>query len=65
MDQSTELTMEQEFSLNRFTSQVQNITREQAQELLIEQQRIMMIRDTLFKQLLRTEWNLDPSANSS
>ena len=65
MDQSTELTMEQEFSLNRFTSQVQNITREQAQELLIEQQRIMMIRDTLFKQLLRTEWNLDPSSNSS
>ena len=65
MNQSTELTMEQEFSLNRFTSQVQNITREQAQELLIEQQRIMMIRDTLFKQLLRTEWNLDPSASSS
>jgi hypothetical protein len=65
MDQSTELTMEQEFSLNRFTSQVQNITREQAQELLIEQQRIMMIRDTLFKQLLRTEWNLDPTASSS
>ena len=65
MDQSTELTMEQEFSLNRFTSQVQNITREQAQELLIEQQRLMMIRDTLFKQLLRTEWNLDPTANSS
>jgi len=65
MNQSTELTMEQEFSLNRFTSQVQNITREQAQELLIEQQRLMMIRDTLFKQLLRTEWNLDPTANSS
>jgi hypothetical protein len=65
MNQSTELTMEQEFSLNRFTSQVQNITREQAQELLIEQQRIMMIRDTLFKQLLRTEWNLDPTASSS
>ena len=65
MNQSTELTMEQEFSLNRFTSQVQNITREQAQELLIEQQRIMMIRDTLFKQLLRTEWNLNPTASSS
>jgi hypothetical protein len=57
--------MEQEFSLNRFTSQVQNITREQAQELLIEQQRLMMIRDTLFKQLLRTEWNLDSTANLS
>jgi len=65
MNQSTELTMEQEFSLNRFASQVQSITREQAQELLIEQRRLMMIRDTLFKQLLRTEWNLDPTTNSS
>jgi hypothetical protein len=54
-----ELTLEQEFSLMRFSEQVQEISREQAQELLVEQQKLMMLRNTLFQKLLKHEWKLD------
>jgi Phycobilisome degradation protein nblA len=60
-----ELTLEQEFSLMRFSEQVQQISREQAQELLIEQQKLMMLRNTLFQKLLKHEWKLDLDAVSS
>jgi Phycobilisome degradation protein nblA len=60
-----ELTLEQEFSLMRFSEQVQQISREQAQELLVEQQKLMMLRNTLFQKLLKHEWKLDLDAVSS
>ncbi len=53
-----ELTLEQEFSLMRFSEQVQKISREQAQELLVEQQKLMMLRNTLFQELLKQDWKL-------
>ena len=53
MDQSSQLSFEQEFSLRRFSDQVQNLSREQAQDLLIELSRQMMIKDNLYKQLLK------------
>jgi Phycobilisome degradation protein nblA len=59
-----ELTLEQEFSLMCFSEQVQQISREQAQELLVEQQRLMMLRNTLFQELLKKEWKLDLDAVS-
>jgi Phycobilisome degradation protein nblA len=60
-----ELTLEQEFSLMRFSEQVQEISREQAQELLVEQQKLMMLRNTLFQKLLKHEWKLDLDAAST
>ena len=36
MNQSSQLSFEQEFNLRRFSDQVQNISLEQAQDLLIE-----------------------------
>lgn len=59
MNQAIELTLEQEFSLRSFADQVQQMSREQAQEFLIEQQRLMMVRDTLYQELLKQEWKLD------
>ncbi|MBW4550476.1 MAG: NblA/ycf18 family protein [Aphanocapsa sp. GSE-SYN-MK-11-07L] len=59
-----ELTLEQEFSLRQFSEQVQQISREQAQELLVEQQKLMMLRNTLFQELLKKEWKLDLDAVS-
>ena len=53
MNQSNQLSFEQEFSLRRFSDQVQNLSREQAQDLLIELSRQMMIKDNLYKQLLQ------------
>ncbi|MBC7968773.1 MAG: NblA/ycf18 family protein [Verrucomicrobia bacterium] len=59
MDQVTELTLEQSFSLRRFTDQVEQMSHEQAQAFLIEQYRQMLLRETLYKDLLKHEWQLD------
>lgn len=59
MNQAIELTLEQEFSLRRFADQVQEMSREQAQEFLIEQYRLMMVQEKMYQDLLKHEWQLD------
>jgi len=59
MMQDIELTLEQEFSLRNFTDQVQQMSREQAQEFLILQYKHMMIREMMYKEILKQEWKLD------
>lgn len=59
MDQTIVLTLEQEFSLRSFADQVQQMSREQAQEFLVEQNRFMMIRERIYQELLKHEWQLD------
>ena len=59
MNQSTKLSLEQEFSLRSFGDQVQQMSREQAQEFLLKLYEQMMIRDATYQQLLRHEWKLD------
>ena len=53
MNQMPQLSVEQEFSLRRFSDQVKHLSREQAQDLLIELNKQMMIKDNLYKQLLK------------
>ena len=59
MNQVTELTLEQDFSLRRFVDQVEQLSHEQAQALLIEQYRQILLRETLYQDLLKQEWQLD------
>ncbi len=59
MDQVTELTLEQAFGLRRFADQVERMSHEQAQALLIEQYRQMLLRERLYQDLLKHEWQLD------
>jgi Phycobilisome degradation protein nblA len=59
MDQAIELTLEQEFSLKSFANQVQQMSREQAQEFLVQQQRLMIMQKKIFQDLLKQEWKLD------
>jgi Phycobilisome degradation protein nblA len=59
MDQTIKLTLEQEFSLRNFTDKVQQMSREQTQEFLVLQYKHMMIRETMFQNLLKHEWKLD------
>jgi hypothetical protein len=56
-----ELTLEQEFSLRCFAEQTQHISREEAQDLLLKQHKLMMLRETMFLEMIRQEWksNLD------
>ncbi|MBD2258245.1 NblA/ycf18 family protein [Pseudanabaena sp. FACHB-2040] len=57
MDQLIELTINQKFNLRVFKDQVQGMSREQAQEFLIEQYKLMMIQNTMYQELLKHEWN--------
>jgi len=64
MDQAIELTLDQEFSLRLFEDQVQHMSHEQAQEFLIEQNKLMMVRDATYRKLLKHEWKLESGFDS-
>ncbi len=59
IEKTIELTLEQEFSLRNFAGLVQQMSREQAQNFLIEQHKLMMLWETMYQKLLRHEWKLD------
>ena len=58
MNQSSQLSLEQEFKLRKFSDQVRNLSREQAQDLLIELNRQMIIQENLYQQLLKPYWGI-------
>ncbi|URD53686.1 NblA/ycf18 family protein [Chroococcidiopsis sp. CCNUC1] len=64
MAQTIELTLEQEFSLRNFADQVQQMSREQAQEFLLVQYKHMMIQETTYQELLKKDWKLDRDFDS-
>lgn len=47
------LTMEQQFRLQVLSEQVQNLSQEEAQKYLLEMFRQMMVKDNLFKHLIK------------
>ncbi|MGL4879799.1 MAG: NblA/ycf18 family protein [Waterburya sp.] len=53
MDLSAQLSLEQQFKLKVLQEQVQSLSKEQAQEYLLEMFRQMMVKDNLVKNLLR------------
>ncbi|AFZ36385.1 MAG: hypothetical protein Kow0049_12800 [Stanieria sp.] len=53
MDLPAQLTLEQQFKLQVLRDQVQELSREQAQEYLLEMFRQMMVKDNLVKHLLK------------
>jgi hypothetical protein len=53
MDLSAQLSLEQQFKLQVLKEQVQGLTKEQAQEYLIEMFRQMMVKDNLVKNLIK------------
>ena len=59
MDRTIELTFQQEFSLRIFADQVQQMSREQAQEFLLVQYKHMMIRDTMYQEIPKQDWKLE------
>jgi len=54
-----ELTLEQQFSIRSFESQVQNMSREQAQDFLVKLYEQMIMRETMYKHFLKHQWGLE------
>lgn len=48
-----QLSMEQQFRLQVLSEQVQNLSKEEAQQYLLEMFRQMMVKDNLFKHLIK------------
>jgi hypothetical protein len=60
MNDPMSLSLEQQFSLRSFESQVQHMSREQAQDFLVKLYEQMMVRETMYKHFLKHEWGLEP-----
>jgi hypothetical protein len=58
MSKPIELSLEQQFSIRSFESQVQKMSREQAQDFLVKLYEQMMMRETMYKEFLKHEWGL-------
>lgn len=53
------LSLEQQFSLRTFETQVQQMNREQAQALLVNLYKQMIERENMYKHFLAHQWGLD------
>jgi len=63
MDKPVELSLEQQFSLRSFETQVEKMSREQAQQFLVKLYEQMIMRETMYKHFLRHEWGIDTTNN--
>lgn len=59
MNQPVELSLEQEFNLRSFADQVQYMSREQAQDFLVNLYKQMMVKETMYKEFIKHEWGLN------
>lgn len=60
MNQPVELSLEQQFNIRFFETQVQQMSREQAQNFLVDLYKQMMMRETMYKHFLKHQWGLEP-----
>jgi hypothetical protein len=54
----TKLTVEQQFSLRTFEIQVQQMSREQAQEMLVNLYQNMLVQENVYKKIVKEQWGL-------
>lgn len=60
MSQPVELSLEQQFNIRSFETQVQRMSREQAQDFLVKLYEQMMVRENMYKEFIKHQWGLDP-----
>lgn len=53
------LNIEQQFQIAAFKSQVSQMSRQQAQELLVKLYEQMLVNETTYQELLKHQWGLD------
>lgn len=58
-NQPVELTLEQQFSLRSFETQVERMSHEQAQQFLVKLYEQMMLRETMYKHFLKHQWGIE------
>lgn len=61
MSNPIQLSLEQQFNIRSFETQVQKMSREQAQDFLVKLYEQMIMRETMYKEFLKHEWGLAPN----
>ena len=61
MSQPADLSLEQQFSIRSFRTQVEQMSREQAQEFLMKLYEQMLMRENMYKSFIKHQWGLDSS----
>lgn len=59
MYQPAQLTLEQQFSLRSFETQVAHMSHEQAQQFLVKLYEQMMLRETMYKYFIKQQWGIE------
>lgn len=59
MNQPVELTLEQRFALRSFETQVERMSREQAQHFLVKLYEQMMLREAMYKHFIKHQWGIE------
>lgn len=62
-NQPVELSLEQQFSIRSFEAQVQQMSREQAQDFLVKLYEQMITREAMYQTFLKHKWGLEPMYN--
>lgn len=59
MSKPIELSLEQQFSIRSFATQVQHMSHEQAQDFLVKLYEQMIVREATYQELLKQQWGID------
>ncbi|MDZ7957002.1 MAG: NblA/ycf18 family protein [Aulosira sp. DedQUE10] len=59
MSQPIELSLEQQFSIHSFATQVQHMSHDQAKDFLVKLYEQMVVREATYQELLKHQWGLD------
>jgi hypothetical protein len=59
MSQPIQLSLEQQFSIRSFETQVNQMSHEQAKDFLVKLYEQMMVREATYQELLKHQWGLD------
>lgn len=56
--QTSDLSLEQQFSIKSFESQVRQMSLQQSQDFLIEMYTHMLLKEQAYKDLIKKDWGL-------
>lgn len=62
MHEPFQFSLEQQFSLRSFETQVKQMSREQAQHFLVKLYEQMMMREIMRQHFLKQEWGIQPKS---
>jgi hypothetical protein len=65
MTNPIELSLEQQFSIRSFETQVDQMSQDQAKEFLVRLYEQMIVQETLYKQFIKSQWGLETPFGTS